>query len=264
MIAPYATALALMVAPEAACANLQTPRGRGLRRARTASTRRSTTRRRACRAARPAPSIRSFMAHHQGMSLLSLAYLLLDRPMQRRFAVRPAVPGDDAAAAGARAQGRGRSIRALAEVSDSRAGRRRRRRRRCASSPTPDTPIAGSAAAVQRPLPRDGHQRGRRLQPLEGPGRHALARGRHARQLGHVLLPARRWRAATFWSTAYQPTLEPPDSYEAIFSEAAPSSAAATTDFDTHTEIGVSPEDDIELRRVTHHQPLAHARGPSR
>ena len=29
--------------------------------------------------------VRSFMAHHQGMSLLSLAYLLLDRPMQRRF-----------------------------------------------------------------------------------------------------------------------------------------------------------------------------------
>ena len=26
------------------------------------------------------------MAHHQGMSLLALAYLLLDRPMQRRFA----------------------------------------------------------------------------------------------------------------------------------------------------------------------------------
>ena len=31
--------------------------------------------------------VRSFMAHHQGMSLLSLAYLLLDRPMQRRFTV---------------------------------------------------------------------------------------------------------------------------------------------------------------------------------
>src|SRR6185503_14837556 len=29
--------------------------------------------------------IRSFMAHHQGMVLLSLACLLLDRPMQKRF-----------------------------------------------------------------------------------------------------------------------------------------------------------------------------------
>ncbi|MEI9864921.1 MAG: hypothetical protein WDN00_10280 [Limisphaerales bacterium] len=33
--------------------------------------------------------VRSFMAHHQGMSLLSLACLLLDRPMQRRFNANP-------------------------------------------------------------------------------------------------------------------------------------------------------------------------------
>src|SRR5690606_16374725 len=29
--------------------------------------------------------VRSFMAHHQGMTLLALAYLVLARPMQRRF-----------------------------------------------------------------------------------------------------------------------------------------------------------------------------------
>jgi hypothetical protein len=34
-------------------------------------------------------TVRQFMAHHQGMSLLSLAYLLLDRPMQRRFLADP-------------------------------------------------------------------------------------------------------------------------------------------------------------------------------
>lgn len=33
--------------------------------------------------------VRSFMAHHQGMTLLALAHLLLDRPMQRRFAAVP-------------------------------------------------------------------------------------------------------------------------------------------------------------------------------
>ena len=30
------------------------------------------------------------MAHHQGMSFLSLAYVLLNRPMQQRFASDPA------------------------------------------------------------------------------------------------------------------------------------------------------------------------------
>ena len=33
--------------------------------------------------------VRSFMAHHQGMSLLSLAYLLLDKPMQKYFEQDP-------------------------------------------------------------------------------------------------------------------------------------------------------------------------------
>ena len=33
--------------------------------------------------------IRSYMGHHVGMSFLSLAYLLLDRPMQKRFEADP-------------------------------------------------------------------------------------------------------------------------------------------------------------------------------
>ena len=33
--------------------------------------------------------VRSYMAHHQGMTLLAIAYLLLDRPMQRRFTAAP-------------------------------------------------------------------------------------------------------------------------------------------------------------------------------
>src|SRR5208283_5413368 len=33
--------------------------------------------------------VRSFMSHHQGMIFLSLAYLLLDRPMQKRFESDP-------------------------------------------------------------------------------------------------------------------------------------------------------------------------------
>ena len=63
-----------------------------------------------------------------------------------------------------------------------------------------------------------------------------------------------------FWSTAYQPTLKSSagqsqsgqsNNYEAIFSEAKAEFRCRNHDFDTHTEIAVSPEDDIELRRVT-------------
>ena len=62
-----------------------------------------------------------------------------------------------------------------------------------------------------------------------------------------------------FWSTAYQPTLKRPENYEAIFSEGRAEFRRRDHDFDTHTEIAVSPEDDIELRRVTHHQLLPDA-----
>src|SRR4030067_926157 len=51
------------------------------------------------------------------------------------------------------------------------------------------------------------------------------------------------------WSTAYQPTLNPSDHYEAIFSEGRAEFRCRDHDFDTHTEIAVSPEDDIELLR---------------
>ena len=52
-----------------------------------------------------------------------------------------------------------------------------------------------------------------------------------------------------FWSTAHQPTLTQPESYEVIFSEGRAEFRRRDHDFDTHTEIVVSPEDDIELRR---------------
>jgi len=57
-------------------------------------------------------------------------------------------------------------------------------------------------------------------------------------------------KSGEFWSTAYQPTLRQPENYEAIFSMGRAEFRRCDNDFDTHTEIVVSPEDDIELRRV--------------
>src|SRR6185295_1300930 len=86
VVAPYASALALMVAPEAACANLQRLAAAGLEGRFGFYEAIDYTPSRLPRASGDATSrgvlIRSFMAHHQGMVLLSLAHLLLDRPMQ--------------------------------------------------------------------------------------------------------------------------------------------------------------------------------------
>jgi cyclic beta-1,2-glucan synthetase len=53
-----------------------------------------------------------------------------------------------------------------------------------------------------------------------------------------------------FWSTAHQPTLKKADTYEAIFSEGRAEFRRRDHGYETHTEIVVSPEDDIELRRL--------------
>src|SRR5438128_6938629 len=58
-------------------------------------------------------------------------------------------------------------------------------------------------------------------------------------------------KTGEFWSTAYQPTLKRPDKYEVIFSEGRAEFRRSDHGLDTHTEIAVSPEDDIELRRVS-------------
>ena len=189
VIAPYASALALMVAPEEACLNLQRLAADGLAGRFGLYEAIDYTAARLPRGQSSAV-VRSFMAHHQGMILLSLAHLLLARPMQKRFESDPLfkatllllqerIPKAAALYLAPR--------RAFRDSRDCRrsggAGARPRQSRHA------DT---GSAAAVERPVPRHGHERGRREQPLEGPRRHPLARRQHLRRLGHVLLYPRR------------------------------------------------------------------------
>src|SRR5450830_1981498 len=88
VIAPYASMMALMVAPEQACNNLQEMSAAGFEGVFGMYEAIDYTPSRLPRGQSNAV-IQSFMAHHQGMGLLSLAYLLLDRPMQRRFESYP-------------------------------------------------------------------------------------------------------------------------------------------------------------------------------
>ena len=53
-----------------------------------------------------------------------------------------------------------------------------------------------------------------------------------------------------FWSNTYQPTLQVPKNYEAVFSEGHVEFRRNDFGIDTKTEIVISPEDDVELRRI--------------
>ena len=172
VVAPYATALALMVEPEAACANLQRLAASGLEGRYGFYEAMDYTPSRVERGQSSA-IVRSYMAHHQGMNLLSLA--LPDPRPADAAAIRVGSPvqGSAVAAAGTNSQGIGfpqACHRAF----------RRQRIHRCSRKIAADADRSGHAdsggpAAFEWPLPRDGHQRGWRLQPLEGLRDHAMA-----------------------------------------------------------------------------------------
>ena len=56
--------------------------------------------------------------------------------------------------------------------------------------------------------------------------------------------------SGAFWSTTYQPTLSPSAAYQENFSEARVAFRCYEQGIDAHTQIAVSPEDDIEVRRI--------------
>ncbi len=252
VVAPYASVMALMVAPDAACRNLQRLAAEGfvgefgLFEAidyTAVRQRRGQTR----------VAIKAFMAHHQGMSLLSLAYLLLGRPMQRRFEAEPL-------------------FQAVLPLLQERV-------------PNP------TERFVMRTLPFDTRGSGPPMEaPLRtytgvhttAPEVQLLSNGRYHVMVtnaggGYSLwrdIAVTRWRedgtrdnhgsfcylrdvaSGEFWSNTYQPTLEVPEHYEANFSEGRAEFRrrdefdGKRARFDTQTEIVVSPEDDIELRRI--------------
>jgi cellobiose phosphorylase len=246
VVAPYASALALMIAPEEASLNLQRLAAEGFEGKFGLFEAIDYTPSRQ-RRGQSSAVVRAFMAHHVGMSLLSLAYLLLDRPMQKRFESDPRfqattlllqerIPKATAFYAPA------------AELYDLRAiSTGLEKRVRVFNSP--DTPIpevqllSNGRYHVMITNSGGGYSRWKDI---------AVTRWREdvTRDDWGTFCYLRDVTSGEFWSTAYQPTLKRSEKYEAIFSEARAEFRRRDHDFDTHTEIAVSPEDDIELRRI--------------
>ncbi len=247
VIAPYASVMALMVAPMDACENLQRLAAEG--RSGTYGFYEAVD----YTATRLPPdkssvTIRSFMVHHQGMSLLALANLLLDGPMQRRFMACPMLKAADLLL-----QERVPKAAASVVADD--------------LAPEMSRSLDGEGETVARVFTNP-------TSPV--PEVHLLSNGRY-----HVVvssagggysrwhdLALNRWRedatrdhwgtfvyvrdlaTGEFFSTAYQPTLHATEGYEAIFTQARAEFRQRHAGLEIHTEICVSPEDDVELRRI--------------
>ncbi len=246
VVAPYASALALMVAPEESCENLQRLAGDGLAGRFGLYEAIDYTPARVPRGQSSA-IVRSFMAHHQGMILLSLAHVLLARPMQKRFESDPLFKA---------------TLLLLQERIPKAAA--------LFSHPAELSAIRGSSEGAEAPV------RVISSPDTPVPEVQLLSNGRY-----HVMvtnagggssrwrdLAVTRWRedgtcdnwgtfcyirdvaSGDFWSTAYQPTLKRASHYEAIFTESRAEFRRRDNGIESHTEIVVSPEDDIELRRL--------------
>lgn len=248
VIAPYASSMALMIASREACENLRRLAAEGREGpfgfyeavdytpSRLPPDTASVT-------------VRSFMAHHQGMSLVALANTLLDDPMPRRFMACPLLRAADLLLQ-ERVPKTAATVLAedvSSETARPLAGEGENVMRRF-TNPTPPVPevhlLSNGRYHVVIDTAGGGYSRWRDL---------AVTRWREDATLngGGTFVYLRDWATGEMWSTAHQPVLRATKGYEAIFTQARAEFRQQHAGFEVHTEICVSPEDDVELRRIT-------------
>ncbi len=247
VIAPYATAMALMVAPRQACENLQRMAAEGREGGYGFHEAVDYTPSR-LRPDESSATIRSFMAHHQGMSLLALVNVLENRPMQRRFMDCPVLKAADLLLQ-ERVPRTAPSVLAgdlALETVRKRSGEAEGVMR-VITDPAPPAPevhlLSNGRYHVVITSAGGGYSRWRDL---------AVTRWREdaTRDCWGTFVYLRDPETGNFWSAAHQPTLRETRRHEAIFTQARAEFRQDQAWLETHTEISVSPEDDVELRRV--------------
>jgi len=249
VIAPYASALALMVSPLEGCINLQRMAGEGYlgeygfyeaidyTPSRLTQDQRSAT-------------VRSFMAHHQGMSFLSMAYVLLDRPMQRRFMAN-----------------------LIFQAADLLLQER-------APTALPFYPHAGEASPSIWRAGMTTIEKSKRIvynPNSTSPDVHILSNGNYRVMISGTGAGYSRWKELAItrwhgditcdsdgqffflrdldsddvWSAGYQPVCKDTEIYQAQFQGSKAQLWSKALGIDAYTEVVVSPEDDIELRSIS-------------
>jgi cellobiose phosphorylase len=246
VVAPYASALALMVAPEAACQNLMRLATDGLLGPYGLYEAIDYTPARMPRG-QSFVVVRSFMAHHQGMSLVALGDCLLGRPMPARFASDPKFQAT-LLLLQERIPRSGAPFALVPEVPDVRVGAETvssaLRVLTTPAAPVPETQLLSNGRYhVMVTAAGGGSSRWKDL---------AVTRWREdpTRDASGTFCYVQDVASGASWSAAHQPTLVAAERYEAIFSEGRAEFRRRDAGLDLHTEIAVSPEDDIELRRM--------------
>lgn len=248
VVAPYATALAAMAEPAAACANLAHLTETG------ASGRYGFYEALDYTASRiPAGErhvvVRSFMAHHQGMTIVAIADALMGGIMRARFHAEPMIQATELLL-------QERTPRDVAVVRPWAAQAR-------AATRAPDLEPAATRAFTS---PRQAT-----------PVTHLLSNGRYATMVTAAGSGYSRWgdfaltrwredptcddfgsyvflrdvRSGEVWSAGFQPSGVEPDAYHVRFQEDRAEFVRRDGTLETTLDVLVSAEDDAEVRRVS-------------
>lgn len=248
VVAPYATALAAMVNPQAAARNFERLAAAGAR-GRYGFYEALDY----CAARMPEESdvaiVRAFMAHHHGMTIVAIADALLDGAMRARFHAETIIQATELL---------------LQE-----------RTPRDVSVVHPWAALAKPAASVRETEPA-GY---RRLISAHDttPATHLLSNGRYAVMLTAAGSGYSRWhnlsvtrwredatcddwgsyiflrdvRSGDVWSAGFQPSGTEPDEYKVSFLEGSAEISRRDGSLTTTMEVLVSAEDDAEVRRIS-------------
>ncbi len=246
VIAPYASAMALLVAPQAASENLRALARQGVLGQYGFYEAVDYTPSRLPEAGVP-EIVRCFMAHHQGMSLLAMQACLVERPMQRRFTADPLLRSGELLL-------QERSVRLkpvyphAGEVSESR------------HPPQYEEPGRRSFNTAQTVVPEVhlvSNGRYHLMLTAAGGSRSicndiALTRWRQdfTRDCWGMFCYVREGDSPKYWSNTHQPVGRRPTRYEATFSEGRVEYRRRDGGIETMTQVVVSPEDDLEVRHI--------------
>jgi cyclic beta-1,2-glucan synthetase len=192
--------------------------------------------------------IRTFMAHHQGMTIIAIANALLDGEMRSRFHAEPIVQATELLLQ-ERTPREVAVVRPRVEEVKSSAVHDlefpRIRRLRSAHDSAPEAHILSNGRyAVMLTAAGSGHSRWRDL---------GITRWREdaTRDDWGSYIFLRDVRSGAVWSAGYQPSGVEPDSYDVRFSEDKAEFIRRDGTITTALEIMVSPEDDAEVRRLS-------------
>ncbi len=248
VIAPYATALAAMVAPSDAARNFQVIARDGATGTYGFYEALDFTKTRVPEG-QDVAIVHTYMAHHQGMSLVSLANVLLGNVMQNRFHAEPMIQATelllqertprDVLVAHPRAE----EVKAAAHVREVFPTIERRFTTPHDANPQTEL-LSNGRCAVMLTAAGSGYTRCGDL---------AVTRWREdpTRDCWGSYIYLRDVKSNEVWSAGYQPCLVEPDSYEVTFYEDRAEFSRRDGSLVTALEAVLSSEDDAEMRRVS-------------